>query len=314
MIASHRLTSSGSTTDLSRYFLVQLLIVMVFGSGLSVLFRDDPTLAGHAFGTPGAVVVTLLEEIFSFGGGHNGDVSVILYESNHAYLGWTFLACFSVCSLILVSNLLIGMLANTFNECITIGYIDHTYKRTLGVMDMHALPFVPPPFNTVQLAPSALYSILSFLTCRSSTRRADAVADAAAMTAKTQEAVRASWTSANRESRQALFHRMWDDLQWWRDPTETTQSWQKSVSRITTLSFTRLQEQAESTMSRQHMQDRLLRDLAVKVDRISAALRVDGKSAVANRAGLADGRQRVVDAQHCSTEALAAVPVSFRAK
>ena len=236
------------TIDLMRYILIQLLFVVSFGAGLALLYRDDDTAAGHALGTPGAAVVTLVEMTLNYGDPHDGAIAPIVYESSHPRLGWAILTAFALASITLVSNLLVGMLARSFDRGQNMGRIDFIHRRTQEIIDIHALPIVPAPFIVLQFIPTCIYGLVEMLVaCISSkgsarwrARRRGEAARRLLWTALTER-----WFTTDLKHRQELFAAIWLEIVWWRDPTKAIEDDQRLTQRTTAMMMDMLSKTLE---------------------------------------------------------------------
>jgi len=237
------------TVDLMRYVMIQLLFVVSFGAGLAMLYRDDDTQAGHALGTPGAAVVTLIEMTLGYGDPHEGPVAPMIYESYHPYLGWALITMFALASVTLVSNLLVGMLARSFDRGQNMGNIDFIHRRTEEILDLHALPIVPAPFILIQSIPTAVCALVETIQahCTSSgsaMRRARHRGEAARQLV--WAALTDRWFSTDMKQRQELFATIWSEISWWRDPTRDAADDQRLLSRTTAMMIHMLEDERES--------------------------------------------------------------------
>jgi hypothetical protein len=237
------------TVDLTRYIVIQLLFVVSFGAGLAMLYRDDDTDAGLALGKPGVAIVTLTELTLGYGDPHAGPIAPLIYGSYHPWLGWALVTMFALASVTLISNLLVGMLARSFDRGQNMGNIDFIHRRTEEILDLHALPIVPAPFILIQSIPTAVCSLVETIQARctssgSAMRRARHRGEAA------RELVLAgltnTWFSIDIKQRQEVFTTIWSEITWWRDPTRDVADEQRLLSRSAAMIINMLEDERDS--------------------------------------------------------------------
>ena len=218
--------------DVGRYCIVQVLTIVTFAAAFVCLYNGEETDAGVFLGTPRAALTTLCELTLLIGEPHGGSLWDMVTRSEHPALGWVITATFSVASVLLLINLLIGMLDNSYDVIRSTAQLEYAHGRSREVLGAAVLPLVPPPLNLVQAPVALAYNLVTWLSrhaapeSRHSTQRirraSFSVGGGGPMEA---------WASKPRAQRVTIFRQAWEDVGWQVDPADGVEAWRTHVSR-----------------------------------------------------------------------------------
>ena len=222
--------------DISRYCLMQVMTLITFAAAFVSLYNGEDSEAGEYLGTPRSAVTVLCEITLLVGEPHSGNLWELVATSHHPNLGWVILAGFAVFSVLLLINLLIGLLEQSYETVRSKAELEYAHGRTQEVLRAAALPVVPPPFNLVQV-PAAVVHWIAEETCCAARLRAAAYLGNGRRSRRSSSSLDGgdtatkSWAATPRQARAELFARAWDDVGWQPDPAEGMEAWKVHVIR-----------------------------------------------------------------------------------
>lgn len=119
--------------DISRYCLMQVMTLITFAAAFVSLYNGEDSEAGEYLGTPRSAVTVLCEITLLVGEPHSGNLWELVATSHHPNLGWVILAGFAVFSVLLLINLLIGLLEQSYETVRSKAELEYAHGRTQEV-------------------------------------------------------------------------------------------------------------------------------------------------------------------------------------
>lgn len=272
------------THDISRYAILQVLSVVAFSAAFSALYGGDDGASGQFLGTIQVAVQTLSEQTLMLGDPTSGPLWQLLPDSKAPQFGWALMSAFGVVSSLMLLNLLIGMLAASFDHVRSRAQLMHSLGVAREVLRGMALPIIPPPYNLLQLPLTFCYSAFEPFFSQGEDASAAASRNKAAEGSfhngeggdssfhrSASKFALFSWSGVPAEQRAEIFAAAYDDVGWQLPPQDGQEAWKLSISRSLFL-VSRENEELKASLARQEaLLGALCTALGVQVEAAAAA-------------------------------------------